>query len=173
MLPVNAAAPLPTGTVTVYAENGNQTSCTATLDSTAAGVCSIAAPAFGHTTVQAVYSGDANYAAYTLSGAIRVADNTAQLDVYVIKLDLGGVPTAFTVGDTATVTVMADPGCCFPPESTPPTLNLVWTSSNPAVATVVAGTVTAVSAGTATITATDTASQATGSLVVTVGNPTP
>ncbi len=172
-LPVNAAAPLPTGTVTVYAENGNQTSCTATLDSTAAGVCNIAAPPFGHTTIQAVYSGDANYAAYTRSGTIRVADNTAQLDVYVIKLDLGGVPTSFTVGATATVTVMPDPGCCFPPESTPPTLNLVWTSSNPGVATVVGGTLTAVAAGTATITATDATSQATGSLVVTVTDPTP
>jgi hypothetical protein len=171
--PVNAAAPLPTGTVTVYSENGNQTSCTATLDNTAAGVCTIAAPPFGYTTIQAVYSGDANYAAHNLSGTIRVADNTGQLDVYVIKLQLGGVPTAFSVGNTASVTVVPDPGCCFAPESTPPTLNLVWTSSNPAVATVVAGTVTAVAPGTATITATDTTSQATGSLVVTVTDPAP
>ncbi len=172
-LPANAAAPLPTGTVTVYAENGNQTSCTATLDSTAAGVCTIAAPPFGHTTIQAVYSGDANYAAHTLNGTMRFADNTGQLDLYVIQLRLSELPTLFTVGDVATVTAVPDPGCCFPPESTPPTLTLVWMSSNPAVATVVAGTVTAVSAGTATITATDTTSQATGSLMVTVTEPAP
>jgi hypothetical protein len=112
-LPANALAPLPTGTVTVYAQNGTQMSCTATLDGTAAGVCSIADPPFGRTTIQATYSGDANYAAHDLNGTMRFADNTGQLDLYVIKLQLSELPTAFTVGDVATVTATADPGA-FP-----------------------------------------------------------
>lgn len=101
--------------------------------------------------------------------------------MYVIKLLLQGPNDTVAVGGTFYLSATPNDNCCLPPNWMPPPLNVLWTSSNPAVATVAGvtiagiaeGTVTGVAVGTATITATDMASQATGSVLVTVTAPTP
>jgi Bacterial Ig-like domain (group 3)/Bacterial Ig-like domain (group 2) len=177
-IPANAAAAAPTGSVTVYE---GASSCTAPLGGAGSGSCSIAAPPIGQTYVTAAYSGDGNYAAQVAQApgsTVYVADNTHTLDVYVIKLQLQGPNDTVAVGGSFIIGAVPND---LPPNAVVP-LNLLWTSSNPAVATVAGsgtvggvgeGTVTGVAVGTATITATDMASQATGSVLVTVTAPTP
>ena len=103
----------------------------------------------------AQYSGDGNYAAHSLSN----------VNVAFIELGLSG-PLQLAVGSTAPYVVAAADGFSGGAVSVPP--NLVWTSSDPTVAAVNAGTVTALAVGTATITVTDPVSLASASVKITV-----
>ena len=103
----------------------------------------------------AQYSGDANYAAQSLSN----------VNVAAFVLTVSG-PLQLAVGGTAPYVVAAADGFSGGAVSIPP--NLVWTSSDPTVATVNAGTVTAVAVGTATITVMDPVSLANASVKITV-----
>jgi hypothetical protein len=149
----------PTGSVMVYGFIGG--SCSGTLDSSGNGSCTYAGelpqqPPYNPAGLMvAQYSGDANYAAQTLSNV-----NLAAIDLSVsgpLQLAAGAIaPFVAAAGDGFSGAVVA----------TPP--NLVWTSSDPAVATVNGGTVTAIAVGTTTITVTDPASLASASAKITV-----
>jgi Bacterial Ig-like domain (group 2) len=158
--PDNGTQPRPTGSVLVNGFVGG--SCTATLDSAGNGACTGQIPPGVSAVVDypaailvAQYSGDGNYAVQTL----------ANVNLPVIVLTVSG-PQQLMVGDTGQFVAAAADGFSSAALATPP--NLQWTSSNPAVATVNAGTVTAIAVGTATITATDPASLASASVNVTV-----
>jgi uncharacterized protein YjdB len=75
-------------------------------------------------------------------------------------------PLQLAVGGTAPYVVAAADGFSGGAVSVPP--NLVWTSSDPTVATVNAGVVTAIAVGTAAITAMDPVSLANASVKITV-----
>lgn len=110
-------------------------------------------------------------AGYSLGTAtIKVTDQTsgtsavANATVVPIALQISPASPIVDVGGTTTLTVTASDAAGV--IQTP--ANLQWTSSDQTIATVSSGTVTGVAAGTATITVTDLASQATTSVTVTV-----
>jgi hypothetical protein len=159
-IPDNGTQARPTGSVVVYGFLGG--SCTGTLDSAGNGSCVSQIPpgvtnvlAYPAALLVAQYSGDVNYAANSLSN----------VNLAVIELSLSG-PQQLEVGGVAQFVVGAGDGFSGAVVTTPP--NLEWTSSNPAVATVDAGTVTAIAVGAATITVTDPVSLANASVNITV-----
>ncbi len=87
------------------------------------------------------------------------------MNLAAIELSVSG-PQQLAVGSTAQYAVAAGDGFSGDVVTTPP--NLVWTSSDPTVATVNAGTVTAIAAGTATVTVVDPVSLANASVKITV-----
>ena len=160
--PDNGAQARPTGTVLVNGFLGG--SCTGTLDSAGTGSCTYEFPPnysathsslYPAAVLVAQYSGDGNYAAHSLSN----------VNVAFIELGVSG-PLQLAVGSTAPYLVAAVDGFSGGVLSIPP--NLVWTSSDPTVAAVNAGTVTALAVGTATITVTDPVSLASTSVKITV-----
>jgi hypothetical protein len=156
--PDNGTQARPTGSVLVYGFIGG--SCTGTLDSAGNGSCTYSgelprAPLYPAGIMVAQYSGDANYAAQSLSN----------VNLAAFVLTVSG-PLQLAVGGTAPYVVAAADGFSGGAVSVPP--NLVWTSSDPTVATVNAGVVTAIAVGTAAITAMDPVSLANASVKITV-----
>ncbi len=106
---------------------------------------------------------NANYGwDFIVSGEVYLDDMSLTLVEPATSLELDKATAKLTVGETLTLTVAAKPEGSYAADT-------VFTSSNDAVATVVDGVVTAVSAGTATITVTSGTLSAT--CVVTVEEP--
>jgi len=162
--PQSVAPPTPTGSVTVMAFGLNP--CTSTLDGSGHGSCTFSMtslPDFltvGHpfTLMTATYSGDGNY--------LPAVAPAAPLPVIGLSLNYPTGTGSIPSGGTALLVVSAANVISGLAVATPP--NLTWTTSNPAVATITAGTVTGIAAGTSTITVTDPVSLASASIVVTI-----
>jgi hypothetical protein len=162
--PQSVAPPTPTGSVTVMAFGLNP--CTSTIDGSGHGSCTFAMtslPDFltaGHpfTLMTATYSGDGNY--------LSAVAPAAPLPVIGLSVSYPAGTASISTGGTAVLVVTAANVVSGVAVATPP--NLTWTTSNPAVATIAAGTVTGIAAGTSTITVTDPVSLASGLIVVTV-----
>ena len=120
-------------------------------------------------TVTAVSAGTATITVTTADGnrTASVAVTVTAPTVSVTGVTIGGAATRnMTTGNTLSLSATVNPANAT-------NRNVTWTSSNPAVATVSAnGTVTAVSAGTATITVRTADGNHTASVAVTVTAPT-
>ncbi|GFZ34448.1 hypothetical protein CSC2_49740 [Clostridium zeae] len=101
---------------------------------------------------------------YTVSNSQTTAIGTSTV-VSVTSVSLDKTTLSLTTGTSSTLTATVAP-------SNATNKNVSWTSSNTAVATVQNGTVTAVAAGTATITVTTQDGSKTATCSITVTNPT-
>ncbi len=118
---VGAVAPggpaVPTGTVTV--SDGLLNTCTATLDGSGNGSCSITEPMTGPTAFTATYSGDGNYNPSSTIGGTSVTVNPETPSTPMIS-DLPGSgtyggdfdATVATTGDGATSVTTSTPSVC-------------------------------------------------------------
>jgi uncharacterized protein YjdB len=149
-----AGAPAATGTVTFTDQTSDTALCSKYALSSGTSVCPNVTVMAGDT-VQAIYSGDANYAASTGSATIVGTEN----------LTISPSAPTVAVGSTVTLSVSATDGSGNP-IALPP--NLQWTSSDLTIATVASGVVAGVAAGAATITVIDPESGATASVTVVV-----
>ena len=166
----SAGAPVPTGSVTVMGFNDGL--CTSVIDNAGHGSCTLQMPSitqqfqedvFFPTLMTTAYAGDDNYLSASSAGA--------PLPVIELLVKYPAGALSVPVGQAALLVVSASNVFTQAAVPTPP--NLQWTSSTPTVATVAAGTVSALAPGTSTITVTDPVSLASASIVATVVNSAP